>query len=100
MNSRGADAWLSAMLITCPYTRSHHWTPDHTVARHFNGEWSYNIGVYGNVFCLDKSTRSPSFMMQKVADQKLQMWKRLLNLYTSGARAKDSEGVTRMGLGW
>ena len=41
-------------------------------------EWSYNIGVYGNIFCLDKkSTRSPSFMVRQVVDQMLQMWKKI-----------------------
>ena len=37
----------------------------------------YNIGVCGNVFCLDKGTRSPSFRVRQVADQKLQMWNKI-----------------------
>ena len=41
-----------------------------------------NIGVYGNVFCLDK--------VWIVAEQK---GKTSLNFCTSGAGAKDSEGV-------
>ena len=52
------------------------------------------IGVYGNVFCLDKSTRSPSFKVRFVAEQKS------LNFCTSGGSgtgAKDSEGVQSIG---
>ena len=62
------------------------WTQDF-FERFSKSEWSYNIGVYGNVFCLDKSTRSPSFKVRIVAEQKLQ---KSQNFCTSGARAKDS----------
>ena len=43
------------------------WTQDF-FERFLKSEWSYNIGVYGNVFCLDKSTWSPSFKVRIVAD--------------------------------
>ena len=65
------------------------WTQDF-FKRFTKSEWSYNIGVYGNVFYLDKSTWSPSFKVRIVADQK---WKKLPNFCTPGAGAKDSEGV-------
>ena len=48
------------------------WTQDF-FERFPKSEWSYNIGVYGNVFCLDKSTWSPSFKVRIVADEK---WKK------------------------
>ena len=80
--------------------------PDPTVARHFNFPKVNDptiLEFYGNIFCLDKSTRSPSFKVQIVAEQELQIFKKSQNFCTSGARANDSEGVqsigTRMGLG-
>ena len=53
-------------------------------------------GVYGNVFCLDKSTWSPSFKVRIVADQK---WKKSLIFCTPGAGAKDSEGIQSASIG-
>ena len=61
-------------------------------------EWSYNIGVYGNVFCLDKSTWSPSFKVRIVADQKYKKIADFVVLcHLVHAGAKDSEGVQSIG---
>ena len=104
-HAREFKSWIvrASRWVQCLHTRSHHWTPDPTVARYFNGKtkkcmtpsntelhWRVyknepqisskdfpkvndpSIGVYGNVFCLDKSTWSLSFKVRIVADQK---WK-------------------------
>ena len=65
-------------------------------------EWSYNIRVYGNVFCLDKtikSIRSPSFKVRIVAEKK---WNKIAEFLYIWCWGQGFEGVqsigTRVGL--
>ena len=72
------------------------WTQDF-IERFPKSEWSYNIGVYGSVFCLDKSTWSPSFKVRIAADQRGKNRWICVHLVSDGAGAKDSEGVQSIG---
>ena len=56
------------------------------------------LEFYGNVFCLDKtckSTRSLSFKVRIVAEQKLQLWKKSLNICTSISSGAGGQGFGR-----
>ena len=63
-------------------------------------EWSYNIRVYGKVFCLDMSTRSQSFKVRIVAEQKWTNRSPLTWWLVLGPRIRRESRVfgTRMGL--